>query len=96
MSKNKKKTAIAIKYDKRDTAPRVIAKGQGYVAENIIEKGTNENIRIYEDEALAGQLLNLDIGEEIPEELYFAIAEVLAFIYDIDKEKGEQLEFKQD
>lgn len=92
MSKNKKKTAIAIKYDKQDSAPRVIAKGQGYVADNIVEKGINENIQIYEDEALAGQLINLDIGEEIPEELYFAVAEVLAFIYDIDKEKGEKLE----
>lgn len=93
-NQNKRKKAIALRYDKKDSPPRVIAKGQGYVADSIIEKGLSEDIQIYEDEVLASQLLNLDIGEEIPEELYFAVAEVLAFIFEIDKEKGEKLEFE--
>lgn len=95
-NKKKRKTAIALKYNKRDTAPRVIAKGKGYVADNIIEKAVNEDIQIYEDEGLANQLLSLDIGEEIPQELYYAVAEVLAFIYKIDKEKSDKFALEQD
>lgn len=91
--KNKKrKRAIALKYDKSDIAPKVIAKGSGYVAENIIKKGHGENIQVYEDEKLTNELMNLDLGQEIPEGLYTAVAEVLGFIYNLDKEKGEKIE----
>lgn len=93
--KNKKrKTAIALKYDKSDIAPRVIAKGRGIVAENILEKAKEENVQIYEDEKLAHNLLGLEIGQEIPEKLYTVVAEVLAFVYNVDGKKGEIIEGK--
>ncbi|MTI47677.1 EscU/YscU/HrcU family type III secretion system export apparatus switch protein [Sporosalibacterium faouarense] len=92
----KNKKAIALQYDKSDIAPRVIARGKGYVAENMLQKGKNENVQIHEDEFLANNLINLELGQEIPEELYTAVAEVLAFVYNLDKIKGEKFEeFKE-
>jgi flagellar biosynthesis protein len=79
------KIASAIKYDKdRSMAPKVVAKGLGLVAENIIAKGEESDVPVYRDETLAKQLYNLSLGEEIPAELYSAVAEVLVFISKID------------
>ena len=91
----KNKTAVALKYDKDDTAPIIIAKGRGLVADKIIKKAKQSDVQIYEDEELSKKLINLDIGQDIPPELYTAVAELLAFIYQMDKEKGEVLESKQ-
>lgn len=86
--KKDRKVAVAIQYDKdKKEAPFVIAKGKGVVADKIIEKGIEEDIHIIEDKVLAGNLIKLEITEEIPEELYTAVAEILSFIYNLDKEK---------
>jgi flagellar biosynthetic protein FlhB len=79
--------AIAIKYDdKNDSAPKVVAKGQNLIALRIIEIARSHYIAIYQDPPLARLLYNtIDIGEEIPENLYKAIAEVLAFVYNLKK-----------
>ncbi len=86
--KKDRKVAVAIQYDtdKKD-APFVIAKGKGVVADKIIEKGIEEGIHIIEDKVLADNLVKLEITEEIPEELYTAVAEILSFIYNLDREK---------
>lgn len=85
---SKRKLATALKYNALEqTAPKVIAKGRGIVAENIIEKAEEHEIPVYEDEKLSRQLYNLEIGEEIPPELYHVIAEVLVFIANLDKER---------
>jgi flagellar biosynthesis protein len=74
--------AAAIKYDAtKDAAPRVIAKGRGTIAERIIELANKNNIPIQSDPALVEVLSKLDIDDEIPMELYKAVAEILAFIY---------------
>ncbi len=91
--KKKIKTAIALKYDKDYVAPKIIAKGKGFIAENIIKKAKESDVHIYEDEKLSKELINIDIGQDIPSELYTAVAEVLAFIYQLDKEKGEDFEY---
>lgn len=79
-------TAVALRYDKaRDDAPRVTAKGQGYVAEKIIRLAQEHKVPLREDPALVGALSALDLGEHIPVELYRAVAEVLAFIYRLQK-----------
>ena len=84
----KRKLATALKYNgNEERAPKVIAKGRGLVAENIIEKAEEHQVPIYEDEKLSRQLYNLEIGEEIPPELYHVIAEVLVFIANLDKER---------
>jgi len=83
--KPKRKAAAAIQYDdKKDQAPRVTAKGLGLVAEKIIEKALAANVPLREDPDLAQALAKLPLGEEIPPNLYRAVAEVLAFIYKLN------------
>ena len=79
MSDSKKRQlAVALHYD--HGAPRVIAKGKGTLGEKIIEVARANNIPIEENEVLAGALSNVELGEEIPAELYKAVAEVLVFV----------------
>jgi flagellar biosynthesis protein len=80
MSKGKKSQfAVALHYD-RTGAPRVVAKGKGSIGDKIIEVAKANNIPIEENEVLAGALSNVELGEEIPAELYKAVAEVLIFV----------------
>jgi flagellar biosynthesis protein len=72
--------AIALHYDGKG-APRVTAKGQGYVAEDILALARRHNIPLHEDAALAGLLARVELGEQIPEKLYRAVAEVIAFTW---------------
>ena len=83
------KVASALKYSKgNDGAPKLIAKGSGFVAEKIIETAEANEVPIYEDPLLATQLANLSIGQEIPTELYNVVAEVLVFISKMDRKMG--------
>ena len=80
--KDEKAVAAALKYDAgKDLAPKVIAKGQGTVAEKIIELAKKNNIPIRSDPGLVQILSKLDIDQQIPIELYRAVAEILAFVY---------------
>jgi flagellar biosynthesis protein len=79
------KKAVALKYNKgKDSAPKVVAKGKGYIAEKIIEAARENNVPLYEDKNLSQVLEALDLDTEIPPELYRAVAEVLAFIYKLN------------
>lgn len=71
--------AVALHYDKTG-APRVTAKGRGSIGAKIIEVARANDIPIEENEVLAGALSNVEIGDEIPTELYKAVAEVLVFV----------------
>lgn len=87
--KEKTKIAIALKYDQeKGEAPKVIAKGSGEVAKNIIKKGEEAGITSLENKSLVEELFQLEINQEIPEELYIAVAEILTHVYKLDKEKG--------
>ncbi len=82
MPKKNIKKAVALTYDKqKDGAPKVVAKGQGQVAENIIELAKKYDIPIKDDPDLIEVLSSLEINEEIPSEIYVAVAELLAFVY---------------
>ncbi len=82
---NKNKKAAALKYDSSaDNAPKILASGKGFIAEKILEIAKEENIAVYKDPVLVEALVKLEIGQEIPAELYRAVAEVLAFIYSAD------------
>lgn len=86
MKENKRAEAIALKYDQdKDSAPKVLAKGKGKIAENIVAKAQELNIPVQKDPSLAELLGQLTINETIPEELYQAVAEVFAFIYKVDQ-----------
>ncbi len=75
----KSQLAVALHYDKTG-APRVVAKGRGPIGEKIIELARAHEIPIEENEVLAGALSNVELGDEIPVELYKAVAEVLVFV----------------
>lgn len=82
--------AVALKYEaERDLAPKVIAKGRGHVAEHILETAQKNSVPVYQDKTLVNMLMALEIDREIPPELYKAIAEVMAYVYKIDKSHGQ-------
>jgi len=82
----KVKKAAALKYDReKDRAPRLVAKGTGPVAERIVEIARESGVEILEDKELVEFLVALDVGQEIPPELYRAVAEVLAYVYRITR-----------
>lgn len=81
------KEAVALKYEKdRDAAPRVVAAGKGEVAQRIVGIADASGVPVYNDPRLAGLLAKLPLGAEIPPDLYQAVAEVLLFIYRIDRQ----------
>jgi flagellar biosynthesis protein len=84
--KERSKKAAALKYTHgEDSAPKVIAKGRGKVAEKILEVARLCHIPIKEDRELVEVLSSLDLYQEIPPELYKAVAGILAFIYAMSK-----------
>ncbi len=89
--KNKLNRAVALKYSNKDNSPKVIAKGEGIIATNIIEKGIDEDIAVYQDKELVDKLIELDIDDEIPEELYEAVAEIIFYVYSLDSEKRKMI-----
>lgn len=84
---------MALKYDRAgDTAPKVTAKGQGKIAENIIALAEEFGIPVKNDPDLVEVLAALEIDREIPEEIYVAVAELLAFIYSANSGKTDKAE----
>jgi flagellar biosynthesis protein len=83
----KRQRAVALRYDQqRDAAPRVVAKGDRRMAEPIIALAQEHGVPIEEDPDLVAALAQLELNTEIPEELYRAVAEVLAFVYRVGKQ----------
>ena len=88
MKKPTEKVA-ALKYEHgKDFAPRLVAKGRGEVAKKIIEIARAHDIPIEEDHELVEFLSMLDLYQEIPPEMYLAVAEILAFVYSLNKKAG--------
>ena len=82
------KKAVALRYDpEKEHAPKVIAKGIGSSAENIIKIAELHNLPIHKDEDLVELLSKVEIDKEIPEKLYVAVVEVFGFIYKITNPK---------
>ena len=82
-----KNLAISLKYSGGSNhAPKVTAKGQGWVAEKIIAMAEQQNIPIKKDKDLVALLEKVDVGREIPESLYKLVAELLAWVYQLNNE----------
>ena len=80
--------AVALRYNRQeDHAPKVAAKGRGYLAEKILELARAHNIPVREDKNLVQILSRLDLNQEVPPEVYRAVAEILAFIYRLSKQR---------
>ncbi|MBE2250984.1 MAG: EscU/YscU/HrcU family type III secretion system export apparatus switch protein [Myxococcus sp.] len=83
--------AIALKYDReKDGAPRVIAKGMRLKAEKIKELARAAGVPFMKNTTLAAALYRVDVGQEVPEELYDAVAEVLNFVYALQQEQKKK------
>ena len=84
----KMKKAVALSYKDGDTAPQVVATGKGFVADNILEKGKENKVHTYKDAELVNELTQIELGLNIPPELYHAVASVLMYIGELDKQRS--------
>lgn len=83
----RRRAAVALAYETADGAPRVVAKGRGELARRIIERAREAGVFVHESPELVSLLLEVDVDTRIPPELYVAVAEVLAWVYRV--ERGE-------
>ena len=81
--------AVALAYSTADKAPRVVAKGRGLIAEQIIARAREHGVFVHESPELLALLMQVDLDARIPEQLYVAVAELLAWIYRL--EHGQEL-----
>jgi flagellar biosynthesis protein len=89
---NKLDKAVALLYDeKKSAAPKIVASGKGEIARKIIETAREAGIHIQEDPNLIELLAKIPLGQEIPVELYQTIAEVLAFVYQVNEKYRDKM-----
>ena len=89
MPTERPRSAIALAYREGDAAPRVVAKGRGLVAEEIIRRAGEAGIYVHGSSELVGLLMQVDLDRHIPPQLYVAVAELLAWIWRIEQRAGE-------
>lgn len=84
--------AVALQYGTGDAAPVVVAAGMGYLAEKIVEVAADNGVPIFEDNSLATVLSQLQLGREVPEELYQAIVDIYVYFlkFDLDGQKAAE------
>jgi flagellar biosynthesis protein len=87
--KDKMKKAAALSYKEGQDAPIITALGRGETAERIIKTAMKNDVPIFENEDLVSTLIHLDLGQQIPQELYSVVAEVLVFISDVENKLKE-------
>ncbi|MGZ8289026.1 MAG: EscU/YscU/HrcU family type III secretion system export apparatus switch protein [Telluria sp.] len=80
----KQHTAVALAYQGGDGAPKVVAKGKGLVADQIIQRAGDAGVFVHESKELVALLMQIDLDRQIPPALYRAIAELLAWLYHIE------------
>ena len=85
----REKKAVALSYREGQYAPQVVAKGHGVTAEAIIACAREAGVFVHESPALVSQLMQVDIDNYIPPELYRAVAELLAWLYWLEHEKAQ-------
>jgi flagellar biosynthesis protein len=83
---NQSKQAVALCYDeKQNNAPKVVAKGSGFISEQILDAAEQHAVPVYQNKTITGMLMAVEIDREVPPELYKVVAEILAYVYRIDK-----------
>lgn len=78
-------SAAVIKYDTEGSSPRIVAQGKGQVANQIINLAQKNNIHMQEDSSLVANLLDMDLGDNVPPQLYQVMAEILVLIEEMEK-----------
>jgi flagellar biosynthesis protein len=84
------RNAVALAYTAGDAAPRVVAKGSGLIAEEIIRRAQEHGVYVHDSPELVSLLMQVDLDSRIPPQLYVAVAELLAWLYRLERGDGEQ------
>ena len=88
--------AIALKYDvEKDKAPKIISVGEGHIAKSILKLAEEHQIPMYEDAKVAGMLSKLKLNRKIPRSLFPIVAEILAVVFQMDKNATKRLSFRR-
>lgn len=87
---NAQQQAVALAYESGEFAPRVLAKGRGAIAEHIITVAQEQGVFVHESKDLVAMLMQVDLDDHVPPELYQAIAEILSWLYRL--ESGEAID----
>lgn len=87
---NRPERAVALRYGTQDGAPVIVASGMGHLAEKIVEVAADNGVPVYEDNSLATVLSQMELGREIPEELYQAIVEIYIYFLNFDPNDPEK------
>jgi len=85
---NNRQLAVALAYQQGQRAPTVVAKGRGLLAEAIIDRAKQAGVYVHESPELVSLLMQVDLDQHIPPELYLAVAELLAWLYRLEKEQA--------
>ena len=86
--KNKKiQSAVALAYRNGQSAPKVVAKGNGVIAEEIIKRANESGIYVHQSTELVALLMQVNLDDRIPPQLYIAVAELLAWLYQLEHKK---------
>lgn len=90
---NPTQNAVALAYQTGDLAPKVVAKGRGLIAEQIIARAREHGVFVHESKELVALLMQVDLDRHIPPALYRAVAELLAWLYRIEssREPGKEV-----
>lgn len=83
-SPDKRQMAVALAYQNGDAAPKVVARGRGIIAHAIIERAKEHGVFVHESEDLVGMLMQVELDEQVPPQLYLAVAELLAWVYRLE------------
>lgn len=93
--RDQRQLAVALAYQTGESAPRVAAKGRGLLAQAIIEKAHAAGVYVHESPELVSLLMQVDLDQRIPPELYLAVAELLAWLYRLENGQSESLLLQQ-
>lgn len=88
MSNDTRQLAVALAYQAGQAAPRVVAKGRGLIAQAIIERAREAGVYVHESPELVSLLMQVDLDQHIPPQLYLAVAELLAWLYQLEHAAG--------
>jgi flagellar biosynthesis protein len=85
-----RQNAVALAYETGDSAPRVVAKGSGLIAQQIISKANENGVFVHQSKELVALLMQVELDGDIPPALYRAVAELLAWLYHIEATKKNE------
>lgn len=87
MQPSPQQIAVALAYGQSTGAPKVVAKGRGLIAQAIIERAKQNGVYVHESADLVGLLMQVELDQQIPPQLYLAVAELLAWLYRLEHEE---------